>query len=143
LVRVLVVRAEMGRVVESRVGEGELVDVVRECALRALSEWDPGVSDFVVIREFVEFEVEGSLGKDAVEALRGYGFIEESGESVRVKLPVYTISFDSRALSDDVYLENKLYLVTIYVNDDLKAFFEAEAASMTSQELEPGGIRSL
>lgn len=143
MVKVLIVRAEMGRVTESRVVEGDLGSIVKSYAQQAILEWDPGVSDFVVIREDVGFDLEGLVDDDTLRALEELGFLERSGGSLRVRLPVYTISFDNRALGEDQFIENKVYMITLYVNDDVRAFFEAEAASITTQEAKPGGVVEL
>ncbi len=73
--KVLVVRAEMGRVVESRVLEGEFYEVVKKYVSIASSEWDPEVSDFVVVRDDLNVDVEGSLEREVLEYLRSYGLL--------------------------------------------------------------------
>jgi hypothetical protein len=140
-VKVLVVRAEMGRVVESRVLEGEFYEVVKKYVSIASSEWDPEVSDFVVVRDDLNVDVEGSLEREVLEYLRSYGSLEESEGALRVRLPVYTISFDNRFVGEDSYVENKVYIIAPYVNEDLRVLFETEAASITTQEAAPEGIR--
>jgi hypothetical protein len=140
MARILVIRAEMGKVVESKVVEGELYEVVRGYVSSASLEWDPRVSDFVVIKEDLETDVGDLPDRDTLESLTKYGSIEKVETGYRVRIPVYTISFDNRSLKEDVYVENKVYVISVYVNDDLRALLESEAASITVQETPPEGV---
>jgi len=140
-VKVLVVRAEIGKVVMSEVVEGELYDVIKKYVSIASLEWDPRVSDFVVIREDLNVDVEGSLEEVVLEYLRSHGSLEEGEGVLKVKIPVYTISFDNRFVGEDLYIENKVYIIAPYVNEDLRVLFETEAASITVQEATPEGVR--
>ncbi len=140
MAKILVIRAEMGRVVESKVVEGDLYEVVKRYVSLASLEWDPKVSDFVVIREDLTVDVETGIDQDTLESLVAYGFLKSSESGREVRVPVYTISFDNRSLDEDVYVENKIYMITVYVSEDLKTFLESEAASLTIQETPPEGI---
>jgi Uncharacterized protein conserved in archaea len=55
--KVLVIRAERGKVVKDEVVEGELKDVVKSKALEALNEWSPETSDFIVLKDERELEL--------------------------------------------------------------------------------------
>jgi hypothetical protein len=44
-------------------------------------------------------------------------------------------------VGEDSYVENKVYIIAPYVNEDLRILFETEAASITTQEAAPEGIR--
>ena len=139
--KVLVVRAEKGKVIMSEVIEGELYDVIKKYVSIASSEWDPRVSDFVVVREDLNVDVEGSLEEEILEYLRSYGSLEEGEGVLKVRVPVYTISFDNRFMGEDLYIENKVYIIAPYVNEDLRVLFETEATSITVQEVAPEGIK--
>ncbi len=139
----LVIRSEKGRIVESDVVEGSLTDVVKDAARKALEEWDPEVSDFVVLKDLKEIELELPIDPKLFDLLREYGGLVRKGNVALAKLPVYTISFDNRMITEDSYVENKIYLVTLYINDDLKTQMEVEASSITSEKEVPEGIEEL
>ncbi len=143
MTKVLVIRAEMGRITESRIVEGELYEVLKNYVSIALSEWDPGVSDFVVIREDLNVEVESALNQEILESLRTYGSLKESEGVLEARIPVYTISFDNRSLGEEMYVENKIYVISLYINEDIRVLLESEAASITVQGTPPEGISSV
>jgi glucose/mannose-6-phosphate isomerase len=111
-VKVLVVRAEKGKVIMSEVIEGELYDVIKKYVSIASSEWDPRVSDFVVVREDLNVDVEGSLEEEILEYLRSYGSLEE-GEGVMLEAHYTlrnTLVDDARGLVDAL-LEAEILVV--------------------------------
>ncbi|MEM1873649.1 MAG: DUF2286 domain-containing protein [Acidilobaceae archaeon] len=136
----LVVRAEYGEVKESRVVEGDFERVVRDVVSRALEEWNPAKSDFIVLRDERVVEVE-SLDQALAESLRSAGALRELERGLSVRVPVVTVSFDNEMVSEERYEEHKIYIVTLYVSDDFKTEIEAEAAEITSAPEEPEGIQ--
>jgi len=131
LAKILIIRAEEGKIVESRVEEGELYSIVKTILSSAGGEWNPVESDFIALREVRVVEV-NSVDPDTIEAIKKYSLVEENRGKFKITIPVYTISFDNRMISEDSYIENKIYIVTLYVNDELKDLFEAEAVEITA-----------
>jgi len=143
--KVLVIRAEEGKVTESSVVEGELEAVVKEVARKALEEWDPRVSDFIVIKEVREVTLGLPIPGKLVDILRPFGLRRKGSKEAAFDLVVYTISFDNRLVSEEEgsYIENKIYLIAPYINDDLRAELEAQAAGIVSPKQAPEGIEEL
>ena len=143
--KVLVVRAEEGRVTESEVVEGELEEVVRRVAAKALEEWDPRVSDFIVIREVREVTLNLPIPGHLVDKLRPFGLRRKGSNEAAFDLVVYTISFDNRLVSEEEgsYIENKIYLIAPYIDDSLRAELEAQAAEIVTVKRPPEGIEEL
>lgn len=143
--KVLVVRAEEGRVAESEVVEGELEDVVKKVASKALEEWDPRVSDFIVIKEVREVTLSLPVPGHLVDMLKPFGLRRKGSDEAAFDLVVYTISFDNRLVSEEEgsYIEKKIYLVTPYIDDDLRAELEAQAAEIVTVKKPPEGIEEL
>ena len=139
--KVLVVRAERGRVVESSIVEGELDKIVKDVAREVLEEWDPRVSEFVVLKDVEEATIKLPIPGDVVDVLRPFGLRRRGDEAV-VDLPYYTISFDNRKVNDD-YVEYKVVVVAPYINDDFKAWIETLAAEIVSEKKPPEGIKEL
>ena len=141
--KILVIRSEKGKVTETTVVEGDLREVVRSKAVEAVKEWDPESSDLVALRDSREIELPLPLKPEVIDTLNKYGDVRRAGNVAVASLPVYTISFDNMMVSEERYIENKIFLVSIYVNDEIKTLLEAEAAEITAERKEPEGIREL
>ena len=142
--RILVVRAEEGRIVESEVTEGEFRKVLRGVVERALQEWDEASSDFLVVRDEQDIEVNPEdIGSDELEELSRITRIERGPSGFKIKLPIYMISFDNK-IEGDSYIDNRIYVITPLVYDELKDIIEADAAHYTAPDKpQPRGIRDL
>ena len=142
--RILVVRAEEGRIVESEIAEGEFRRVLRSVVERALKEWDEVNSDFLVVRDEQDVEVgPENIGSDELEELSRITRIERGPSGFRIKLPIYMISFENK-IEGDSYIDSRIYVVTPLVYDELKDIIETDAAHYTAPDKpQPRGIRDL
>ena len=138
--KVLSVRAERGKVVESVVVDGDLAEVVKQRAQQALSEWDPRTSDFIVLKDYRELELPLPISPDLVDLLREVGELSRTKDKAIARFPVYTISFENTMVSEDKYVEYKIYLIAPYINEDVKTELEAEAQDITTEKEPPAGI---
>lgn len=139
--KVLSIRAERGRIVESTVLDGDLADIVKRKAEEALREWDPGTSDFIVLKDNRELELQLPLKPELVDLFRSVGSLSRTKDKAIGTFPVYTISFENRMISEDQYVEYKIYLLAPYINDDVKTELEAEAQDITTEKEAPEGIK--
>ena len=141
---ILVIRAEEGRVVEKRIVEGDLVEVVKQVAREAFEEWDPAGSDFLVIRDFKEIDIPfESVTPELFDVLRDYGITKKEVEGelrASFTLPVYTISFENEMIGDEMSLEKKIYMIVPHIMDEVDAIFEKLAADITSPQAVLEGI---
>ncbi len=139
--KVLVIRAEHGKVTESLVVDGDLYGVAKEYAGKALEEWDPVNSDFIVLRDVREIRLKLPLDPQLFDTLRNLGvpLRKEGGEAV-AEVPFILISFDNVMLGENEYQENKIYVISLYLGDEVKLMFEADAADLTSPRTGPPGI---
>ena len=138
--KVLSVRAERGKVVESVVIDGDLAEVVKQRAQQALSEWDPRTSDFIVLKDYRELELPLPISPDLVDLLREVGELSRTKDKAIARFPVYTISFENTMVGEDKYIEYKIYLIAPYINEDVKTELEAEAQDITTEKEPPAGI---
>ncbi len=136
--KILVIRSEKGRIVESKIVEGELQEIVRKITLKALEEWNLEKSDFIIIKETREIEAQ-SVNLETIEALKKYEDLKI--EKDRIQMPIYTISFDSTMIEENNYIENKIYLITLYVNEETKNLLEIEAVEITTPVKDLEGIK--
>jgi len=143
-VKVLVVRAEEGKVVEKNVVEGDLAGVVKEIASSALKEWKPETSDFIVLRDQRDIELPpDAITPESFDAFRMFGLRREEVDGevrVVITVPIYTISFDNISIGDEVFIEKKVYIIAPHITDELDALFEELAADVTSPKTPPEGI---
>lgn len=139
--KVLVIRAEYGRIVESNVVDGEMYSVVKEEARRALEAWRAEASDFVVARDYRDVEISLPVPPGLYDELRELDVpLTRSGEKAVASIPVVLISYDSEMISEEDYQENKIILVAPYLGEDARIDLESEAASMTGPAEKPEGI---
>ncbi|MEM0341014.1 MAG: DUF2286 domain-containing protein [Acidilobaceae archaeon] len=140
MTKVLVVRAEYGEIKESRLVDGNFIDVIKNVVRKAVEEWDPTKSDFIVLRDERVLEIKTSIDPSVLETLKEMNAVSESEDRVLVRLPVVTVSFENKMVSEEKYEEYKVYIVTLCIDEELKTSIEAEAAEITSPSEEPGGI---
>lgn len=139
--KVTVIRAEYGKIVESDVVEGDLYQIAKEEARRALDEWKPESSDFVVARDYREIEIKLPMPPELYDMLRDIGAgISKVGDKALTSIPIILISYDSEMISEEEYQENKIILIAPYLGEQVKLDLENEAASITAPSEKPQGI---
>lgn len=139
--KVAVIRAEYGKIVESDVVEGDLYQIAKEEARRALDEWKPESSDFVVARDYREIEIKLPMPPELYDMLRDIGAgISKVGDKALASIPIILISYDSEMISEEEYQENKIILIAPYLGEQVKLDLENEAASITAPGEKPQGI---
>ncbi len=128
--KVLVIRAEDGRIVQSTIEEGKIEDIVKNYARRALSEWEPIYSDFVVLRDKYEVRLKLPISPEQFEKFSKYG-LERTPDGYAVfSITIYTISFDNFWVEGS-YQDRKMYLIAPYVDESIKRELEEAAAGST------------
>ena len=135
--RVAVVRAEHGRVVESYVFEGRLEDIVKDITRHTIEEWDPAKSDLIITKDFFDITVTGEPDEEVLEELRGMGLVERSESEVKASIPIYYINFDVELDEEAGYIVRRVYVVAPLVSREFKDEIEHEAASLTSPRSSP------
>jgi hypothetical protein len=139
-VKVAVIRAEYGKVVESYVFEARLEDVVKDILRHVIDEWKPGESDLVVTKETFSLTVAGEAEEDVIRELEEAGLVSREGDTVRVAVPIYYINFDVDLDEEEGYIVKKLYLIAPLITKEFKYELENEAASLTASGEEPSGV---
>ncbi len=139
--KVVVIRAEYGKIVESDIVEGDLFDIVKEEARQALEAWKPETSDFVVARDFREIEIKLPIPPELYDRLREMGIpLSRAGDKAVASIPIVLISYDSEMITEEEYQENKIILIAPYLSEEVKMDLENEAAGITSPSEKPEGI---
>ncbi|MEB3825650.1 MAG: DUF2286 domain-containing protein [Desulfurococcales archaeon] len=133
--KTLVVKAERGKGIESRLVDAKFSETVKKIAKEALEEWNPLRSDFTAIRDDREVEIDLPLKDPGLyDLLKRLDLTKVSQDKAVFTLPVYVISFDSEWVSSEDYVDNRVYVVSIYVDDEIKEFVEQLARDLVSRK---------
>ena len=131
--KVLVIRADEGKLTSSEIIDGDYNAVAKEVIKRALEEWNPGESDLTAIRTKFELRYKLPIDPDLYDKIRDLNLeLVREGNELIVNLPVLTISFDNAWL-DDAYLDRRMYIVSIYLDDSAKQQLEEYAIEATKE----------
>ncbi len=139
--KVVVIHSVEGRIVESTVEDRGLFEAVRDYARRAMEAWDARRSDFLVMRDRRRLSPE-EVDTRMIAGLDGV----EVGSDGFVYMTVFLISYDNSFVEGEGgrvedYIDRGIYLIAPFINDELKAFLETEAAEMTAPRSPPKGLR--
>jgi hypothetical protein len=139
--KVVVIRADEGKITESKIVEDEIGKIVKEVTKKALEEWEPERSDLTVLHSKLELRYRKPLPPEVADAIFNlnleYSF---EGNDVIVNLPVMVVSFDNRWLDETKYEEKRIYVIAPYLDDDAVKQLEEYAKDTTSS---PKDIASL
>lgn len=141
--KILVVRAEKGEVIGSEIMENDLLGVVRSVTRRAVELWNPLESDFIVLKESREIEFPLPVSEEVVSWVKRYGEFKAGKRFAKAVIPIYTISYDNKTLSEQEIVERGVFVITLYINEYVKEIIEAEASGITSEPERPEGLREL
>lgn len=131
--RTLVIGVDGGRITESRVVDGLVEDVVKEVLAEVLPKWSPRESDLIVMRHEHEVTLRLPLDRELHEALVGYGLRKKAESEAVAKIPVYVVSYGNRWVGDEL-VDERLYLIAPYVNEELRRTVELLAEDLTTPE---------
>jgi hypothetical protein len=137
--KVLVVKSVMGKVESKDVVEGDIYEVVRQVTQKALSEWEPLFSDFVVVRDKYEVSLKLPLKPEDFERYSKFGLRRTPYGYAVFEVPVYLISYENEWRGDD-YVDKKVYLVSLYVNDEIMNEMVEWAAEATREAPPSAGL---
>ncbi len=130
--KILVVKSENGKVTSEKIMEGEMGKVIREIAKNALDEWNELTSDFIIMHDSQEVRVPLPLKPDVYEVLKNFLVGKDKKEAV-AKIPVYIISYENEWKESD-FQDKKVYVISYYINDDMKKEVISDATQMTSEQ---------
>lgn len=129
--KTLVLSVEGGSIVSSKIVEDELEEVVKKVVVEVLPKWSPKTSDLIAMKYEHEITLKLPLSKELYEALSKYGLSRKSSSEVIARLPVYVISYENRWVGEDL-IDEKVYVISPYINDEIKNDVELLAIDLTS-----------
>lgn len=118
------IRGEYGKIVEENIVEEEnIYNAVKKYASKALELWDPEFSDFIIIKDKYEVAFKLPLTREQAQRFMKFGIKRSPNGYARFNIPVYIISYDSIWVESD-YIDRRIYLVAIYVDENVKKDLE-------------------
>lgn len=129
--KTLVLSVESGNIVSSKIVEDELEEVVKKIIVEVLPKWSPKTSDLIAMKYEHEITLRLPLSKELYETLSKYGLSRKSSSEVIARLPVYVISYENRWVGEDL-IDEKVYVISPYINDEIKNDVELLAIDLTS-----------
>ncbi|RLE50926.1 MAG: DUF2286 domain-containing protein [Candidatus Methanomethylicota archaeon] len=133
--KVLVIISERGKASITEEVEGELHEVVKQAARKALELWDLTKSDFIIIRDKYPVELKLPITKEEYELYSKYN-LRRSGPGVATfDLPLYIISYDNEWIENN-YKDYKVIVVVPKVGDKIAEELVNWAAEITLEEAE-------
>ncbi len=130
LMRMLVVRAENGKIVETTTYEGDLKKVLKEVISKALELWDPEKSDLVVMRHNQDINVKLPITPQQFERYSQFN-LRRAGNVAIFTVPVYVISFENE-WSGESLRDTKVFVVAPYVDEIVESAVKQLAVEITS-----------
>ncbi len=131
--RTLILNVEKGNIVDSKISNTEIEEVVKEVVIGVIPRWSPKTSDLIVVKYEHEITLKLPLSKELYESLHRYGLDRRSPSEVTARIPVYVVSYENRWVGEDL-MDDKVYVISPYVNDEIKKEVELLAVDITTSE---------
>jgi hypothetical protein len=133
--KVLVLSIEYGKIVDSKILDKDLEEVVKNVLMEILPKWSPKTSDLIAMKHEHEVVFKLPLSKELYGLLSKYGLSRKSASEVSVRIPVYVVSYENRWVDDDL-IDDKVYIIAPYINEEVKKEIELLATDLISKSEE-------
>ncbi len=133
--RTLVLSVEGGTIVDSKLLDADLEEAIKRVVAEVLPKWSPKTSDLIAMKYEHEVTLKLPLSKELYESLSKYGLSRKSSSEVTAKIPVYVVSYENRWVGDDL-IDDKVVVVSPYVNEEIKKEVELLAIDLTTTKPE-------
>ncbi|MEM1620028.1 MAG: DUF2286 domain-containing protein [Fervidicoccaceae archaeon] len=142
--KIAVVEAYSGKVVNKKIIEGESIEeVVKSVASELLREkWLPKLSDFIVLRDKLDVELELPLSDDEYAFYKRFDLKKINSNLASASLPLYLIVYESLKLSEDEFHDRGVAAVSVvHDEEDLEELIElleetTKAPTLREEEVE-------
>ncbi|MEM4746139.1 MAG: DUF2286 domain-containing protein, partial [Metallosphaera sp.] len=111
--KVIILKSESGKVTADYLEEGDIGDVVRRTAEKALKEWNELTSDFIIMRDSQEAKLPLPLKPEIYEKTKNF-LTGKDKTSAFLKLPIFIISFDNQWREEN-FQDRKVYVISYYL----------------------------
>ncbi|MFP3168439.1 MAG: DUF2286 domain-containing protein [Thermoproteus sp.] len=111
----LVARISNGKVVERRVVAEKVAEAVKKEGAQWLGRWNPALSDFIILRDFVTLSYPAPVTKELLEKIREFS-PKRVGDRVEVTVPVFEVVYNSTWAGDDMKIDDAV-VVAPHIDD--------------------------
>jgi hypothetical protein len=129
----LVARISGGKVAEKAVEEAKVFEAVKRKGAELLQRWNPTLSDFIILRDFVTLSFPAPITKELLEKIREFS-PKRVGDKIEVTVPVFEVVYNSTWTGDNMKIDDAV-VVAPHIDDKsdeqilnavLQEFAEAE-----------------
>ncbi|MGC8582571.1 MAG: DUF2286 domain-containing protein [Thermoproteus sp.] len=111
----LVARISNGKVVEKRVVEEKVMEAVKKEGARWLDRWNPALSDFIILRDFVTLSYQAPITRELLEKIREFS-PKRVGDKIEVTVPVFEVVYNSTWAGDNMRIDDAV-VVAPHIDD--------------------------
>jgi hypothetical protein len=111
----LVARISNGKVVEKRVVEEKVMEAVKKEGAQWLSRWNPALSDFIILRDFVTLSYQAPITRELLEKIREFS-PKRVGDKIEVTVPVFEVVYNSTWAGDNMRIDDAV-VVAPHIDD--------------------------
>lgn len=112
----LVARISNGKIVEKSVAEGKVFEVVKKRGAELLGKWNPALSDFIILRDFVTLTFPAPITKELLEKIREFS-PKRIGDKIEVTVPVFEVVYNSTWAGDNMKIDDAV-VVAPHIDDE-------------------------
>jgi len=146
--KIAVVEAYSGKIVDMKIVEGDLEEVVKETATRLLAEkWLPTLSDFVILRDTLDVELKLPLSNEEFSFYKRFNLKKIDANTASASLPLYLIVYESLKISEDEYHDRGIAAISVIYREgdieELMRLLEESTRAPSLGEEEVGALEEL
>mgnify|MGYP001770631117 FL=1 len=111
----LVVRVSNGKVVERKVVEEKVADAVKKEGAQWLNRWNPALSDFIILRDFVTLSFQAPITRELLDKIREFS-PKRVGDKIEVTVPVFEVVYNSTWTGDNMKIDDAV-IIAPHIDD--------------------------
>ncbi len=117
--KIVIINAHSGNIKNKKLVEGDFEEVLKQEAKQLLEkEWIPSFSDFMVLKDSIDIELQLPLTKEQVAFYREYNLRKTGPKTAMASLPIYFIVYESLKISEDKYHDRGVTVVAPYGREE-------------------------
>ncbi|MEZ0248752.1 MAG: DUF2286 domain-containing protein [Thermoproteus sp.] len=130
----LVARISNGKVVEKKIVGDKVMEAVKKEGAQWLNRWNPAMSDFIILRDFVTLSYPAPITKELLEKIREFS-PKRVGDKIEVTVPVFEVVYNSTWAGDNMKIDDAV-VVAPHIDDSSD---EQILSSVLQEFAEPEG----
>ncbi|MEL9990339.1 MAG: DUF2286 domain-containing protein [Thermoproteus sp.] len=111
----LVARISNGKVIEKKIVGDKVMEAVKKEGAQWLNKWNPAMSDFIILRDFVTLSYPAPITKELLEKIREFS-PKRVGDKIEVTVPVFEVVYNSTWAGDNMKIDDAV-VVAPHIDD--------------------------